>query len=218
MHFSIPKSHNFTQTKQRLIKLYKQHPDHQITFYCQAPFKIIHKGTRTRLEIINSNKYTARNAKTKKGKINQRAWRVEWEHIMPAENFGKHLACWRQGGRKACEKDPTFEKMEADMFNLVPAIGEVNGDRNNYRYAQAPKNMVFNQYGNCKVYTDFKEKRFYPADYSKGWITWAYLHMSQTYGINLSKAEKQLMEAWDKMYPPSKWEMERTAIVKRDGD
>ncbi|WP_285656599.1 hypothetical protein [Helicobacter bizzozeronii] len=27
------------------------------------------------------------------------------------------------------------------MLNLVPAIGKVNGDRNNYHYAQAPKNM-----------------------------------------------------------------------------
>ncbi len=36
----------------------------------QAPFRVVHKGTRTRLEIINSDKYTARNAKTKKGKVN----------------------------------------------------------------------------------------------------------------------------------------------------
>ena len=41
---------------------------------------------------------------------------------MPAENFGKHLPCWQDGGRKACEKDPVFSKMEADMHNLVPAI------------------------------------------------------------------------------------------------
>ncbi len=101
-------------------------------------------------------------------------------------------------------------------MNLVPAIGEVNGDRNNYRYAQAPKNMRYTQYGNCKVYTDFKEKRFYPADYSKGWIARAYLHMSQTYGINLARAERQLMEAWNKMYPPSAWEIERTKIIERE--
>ncbi|WP_104628945.1 endonuclease [Helicobacter bizzozeronii] len=214
--FLYAQPQNFTQAKQRLIKLYEQHPDHQTTFYCQAPFRVVHKGTKTRLEIIKSDKYTARNAKTKKGKTNQRAWRVDWEHIMPAQNFGRHLACWRKGGRKACEKDPTFAKMEGNMFNLVPTIGEVNGDRNNYRYAQAPKNMRYTQYGNCKVYTDFKEKRFYPADYSKGWIARAYLHMSQTYGINLARAERQLMEAWNKMYPPSAWEIERTKIIERE--
>ncbi len=106
--------------------------------------------------------------------------------------------------------------MEADMFNLVPAVGEVNGDRSNFSYAQAPKNTQYTQCRNCKVYTDFKERRSYPADYSQGWITRAYLHMSQTYGINLAKAERQLMEAWDKMYPPSAWERERTRIIKRE--
>ncbi|GMB89896.1 hypothetical protein NHP190002_05750 [Helicobacter ailurogastricus] len=144
--------------------------------------------------MINSDKYTARNAKTKKGKVNQRAWRVEWEHVTPAQNFGKHLACWRQGGCKPLSKTLFFAKIEGDMLNLVP-VGEVNGDRSNFGYVQAPKSMQYTQYGNYKVCTDFEEKRFYPADYSKGWIAWAYLHMSQTYGINLAKAERQLMEA-----------------------
>ena len=41
---------------------------------------------------------------------------------------------WKDGGRKACSKDPIFNKMEADMHNLVPAIGELNADRSNFRY------------------------------------------------------------------------------------
>lgn len=50
--------------------------------------------------------------------------------------------------------------MEADKQNLVPAIGEINGDRSNFRYAEAPTNLKYTQYGNCKVYTDFKAKDF----------------------------------------------------------
>lgn len=96
--------------------------------------------------------------------------------------------------------------MEADKQNLVPAIGEINGDRSNYRYAQAPKDLDFNQYGNCQVYTDFKNKRFYPADYSKGYIARSYLYMSKTYNIRLSDQERKLMEAWDKQYPMSEKE------------
>lgn len=111
-----------------------------------------------------------------------------------------------KGGRKECQKDPIFKKMEGDLQNLVPAIGEINGDRSNYRYAQAPKNLVFNQYGNCQVYTDFKNKRFYPADYSKGWIARSYLYMSKTYNIRLSNQERKLMESWDRMYPMSEAE------------
>lgn len=96
--------------------------------------------------------------------------------------------------------------MEADLQNIVPAIGEINEDRKNYRYAESPKTMRFTQYGNCKVFTDFKAKRFYPADYSKGWIARSYLYMSETYNIRLSKQERQLMEAWDKKYPMSEKE------------
>jgi len=76
----------------------------------------------------NSCGYVPRNELTKKGKENERVDRIECEHIMPAENFGRHLPCWREGGRKACSKDPIFNKMEADMHNLVPAIGELNDD------------------------------------------------------------------------------------------
>ncbi|WP_286030861.1 endonuclease [Helicobacter pullorum] len=193
---------SFTAAKKELTEFYKANPQLQRDFYCNAPFKWI----KNRFEIIPSENYSPRNPKTKKGKINQRSKRIEWEHIMPAHNFGQHLACWRKGGRKECQKDPIFKKMEGDLQNLVPAIGEINGDRSNYRYAQAPKNLVFNQYGNCQVYTDFKNKRFYPADYSKGWIARSYLYMSKTYNIRLSNQERKLMESWDRMYPMSEAE------------
>ncbi|EHR1318730.1 endonuclease [Campylobacter coli] len=176
---SLLNAKSFEESKKELVKFYNDlGSSYWYDFYCQAPFKV-----------------------NKKGKINQRIKRIEWEHIMPAQNFGKHLPCWKEGGRKACKNDPTFAKMEADKQNLVPAIGEINGDRSNFRYAEAPTNLKYTQYGNCKVYTDFKAKRFYPANYSKGWIARSYLYMSKTYNIRLSDQERKLMEAWDKQYP-----------------
>ena len=188
---------SFAESKRILTKFYAENPQFMQDFYCNAPFRIV----KNKLEIIPSEAYSPRNPKTKKGQINQRARFIEWEHIMPAHNFGKHLLCWRQGGRKACQKDKIFQKMEADLQNLAPAIGEINEDRNNYRYAQSPKYTRFGQYGKCKVFTDFKGKRFYPADYSKGWIARSYLYMSKTYNIRLSSQEKKLMESWSKKYP-----------------
>ncbi|EFO8986731.1 deoxyribonuclease [Campylobacter coli] len=172
---SLLNAKSFEESKKELVKFYNDlGSSYWYDFYCQAPFKV-----------------------NKKGKINQRIKRIEWEHIMPAQNFGKHLPCWKEGGRKACKNDPLFTKMEADKQNLVPAIGEINGDRSNFRYAEAPTNLKYTQYGNCKVYTDFKAKRFY----SKGWIARSYLYMSKTYNIRLSDQERKLMEAWDKQYP-----------------
>ncbi|EIV5071170.1 endonuclease [Campylobacter lari] len=204
---SLLASDNFNESKKELVKLYDSlGSTYQYDFYCNAPFKANKKGKYTKFEVIKSDLYTPRNEYTKKGKINQRAKRIEWEHIMPAQNFGKHLPCWREGGRKACQNDPLFTKMEADKQNLVPAIGEVNGDRSNFRYAETPLNLEYTQYGNCKVYTDFKAKRFYPANYSKGWIARSYLYMSKTYNIRLSDQERKLMESWDKQYPMSEKE------------
>ncbi|EAH4572181.1 deoxyribonuclease [Campylobacter lari] len=204
---SLLASDNFNESKKELVKLYESlGSTYQYDFYCNAPFKANKKGKYTKFEVVKSDLYTPRNEYTKKGKINQRAKRIEWEHIMSAQNFGKHLPCWREGGRKACQNDPLFTKMEADKQNLVPAIGEVNGDRSNFRYAEAPLNLEYTQYGNCKVYTDFKLKRFYPANYSKGWIARSYLYMSKTYNIRLSDQERKLMESWDKQYPMSEKE------------
>ncbi|HED5389982.1 TPA: endonuclease [Campylobacter jejuni] len=200
-------ANSFEESKKELAKIYDDlGSSYLYDFYCEAPFKSNKKGKYIKFEIIPSDKYTPRNEYTKKGKINQRAKRIEWEHIMPAQNFGKHLPCWKEGGRKACKNDPIFVKMESDKQNLVPAIGEINGDRSNFRYSEAPLNLKYTQYGNCKVYTDFKTKRFYPADYSKGWIARSYLYMSKTYNIRLSDQERKLMEAWDKKYPMSEKE------------
>ncbi|EAH5802866.1 endonuclease [Campylobacter coli] len=188
---SLLNAKSFEESKKELVKFYNDlGSSYWYDFYCQAPFKV-----------------------NKKGKINQRIKRIEWEHIMPAQNFGKHLPCWKEGGRKACKNDPTFAKMEADKQNLVPAIGEINGDRSNFRYAEAPTNLKYTQYGNCKVYTDFKAKRFYPANYSKDWIARSYLYMSKTYNIRLSDQERKLMEAWDKQYPMDEKEKRIRALL-----
>ncbi|WP_139452510.1 endonuclease [Campylobacter armoricus] len=210
LNFSLAKNDgvidDFEEAKEFLIKFYIKNPQFMQDFYCDAPFNAVKKGDSIRFELIKDDSYTPRHTYTKKGKINQRAKRIEWEHIMPAQNFGKHLPCWKKGGRKACEDDDLFNKMEADIQNLVPAIGEVNGDRSNFRYAEAPLNLEYTQYGNCKVYTDFKTKRFYPANYSKGYIARSYLYMSKTYNIRLSDQERKLMEAWNKQYPMSEKE------------
>lgn len=152
---------NFYSAKKILLKKFEDKETK--SFYCQVPIKI----KNNKFVLLKSDKYTPRNKYTKKGKINKKALRVEFEHIMPAHRFGKDLACWRFGGRKACQKDPLFRKMEGDINNIVLAIGEINQDRKNFEFAQAPKGTKYTQYGACRVYTDFKNKRFYPAWYSK---------------------------------------------------
>jgi len=203
---------SFSKSKKILLK--KIYFDNQISFYCSNPYEIKQiKGKEKTLIVQDSKYYSPRNEYYKSGKPNTRAQRIEWEHVMPAHNFGKHLKCWQEGGRKNCRKDKTFKTMEADMHNLVPAIGEVNGDRSNYRYsADIPK---VGQYGNCQFQIDFKAKRAYPKEDIRGDIARIYFYMSDKYNVRLSKQERKMMEVWDKQDPVSEWERIKNKRVQK---
>jgi len=203
---------SFSKSKKILLK--KIYFDNQISFYCSNPYEVKQINGKEKTLIVQDSKYySPRKPFYKSGKPNTRAERIEWEHVMPAHNFGKHLQCWQEGGRKNCRKDKTFKTMEADMHNLVPAIGEVNGNRSNYRYgADTPK---IGQYGNCQFEVDFKAKRAYPKEDIRGDIARIYFYMSDKYNVRLSKQERKMMEVWDKQDPVSEWERIKNKRVEK---
>jgi len=129
-----------------------------------------------------------------------RANRIEWEHVMPAQQFGSPLACWKEGGRERCGKvDALFKQMEADLFNLKPAIGEVNGDRAHYRFSLLPTQAP--QYGTCQVKVDFKSRLVEPRAEIRGDIARIHFYMADKYQIPLAKAQQQLFMAWHRQDP-----------------
>lgn len=129
-----------------------------------------------------------------------RANRIEWEHVMPAQQFGSPLACWKLGGREQCGKtDVLFKQMEADLFNLKPAIGEVNGDRAHYRFAMLPAQAP--QYGSCEVKVDFKSRLVEPRAEIRGDIARIHFYMADKYQIPLARAQQQLFMAWHQQDP-----------------
>lgn len=135
-----------------------------------------------------------------------RASRIEWEHIMPAQQFGSALSCWKNGGRELCGKtDNLFKQMEADLFNLKPAIGEVNGDRAHYRFALLPPQAP--QYGSCEVKVDFKSRQVEPRAQIRGDIARIHFYMADKYNIPLAKAQQQLFMAWHQQDPVDEAEL-----------
>jgi deoxyribonuclease-1 len=124
---------SFGQAKTQLKKIYKEAPE---SFYCGCDIKWLSK--KKLVPEVSHCGYQARNPLTKKGKVNKRAKRIEWEHVVSAWEFGHQLQCWQNGGRKACKKVSAFKAMEGDLHNLVPAIGEVNADRSNFRFNMIP--------------------------------------------------------------------------------
>ena len=162
------------------------------TLYCGC--KIDRQGKKLVPE-VNSCGYSPRRPYTHAGKPNSRAHRIEWEHIVSAWEFGHQLRCWQDGGRKNCRKiSAQFRKMESDINNLAPAIGEINGDRSNYRFAMLT-NTDF-KHGDCPVKINFKKRAIEPPDFAKKRIADAYFYMQKTYGLKLSKKQQQLFTIW----------------------
>ncbi|STX81488.1 putative endonuclease-1 [Legionella busanensis] len=198
----------FTQAKKQTRVLFALQRE---TLYCKCKF-----DARLQVDLKSCNMQSA--AKLK------RAQRVEWEHMMPAENFGNHFACWREPicikkngkrykGRKCCEKtDKQFRQAEAELYNLWPAVGLVNQARSNYRYSMLENHTLF--YG-CPITIDKASRRVEPADFAKGIVARANLFMSEKYGIQLSEAQRNLFIAWDKQFPPEKNEKWWAAAVAK---
>ncbi|EIX4508337.1 deoxyribonuclease I [Escherichia coli] len=191
---------SFSQAKAAAVKV---HADAPGTFYCGC--KINWQGKKGVVD-LQSCGYQVR-------KNENRASRVEWEHVVPAWQFGHQRQCWQDGGRKNCAKDPVYRKMESDMHNLQPSVGEVNGDRGNFMYSQW--NGGEGQYGQCAMKVDFKEKAAEPPARARGAISRTYFYMRDQYNLTLSRQQTQLFNAWNKMYPVTDWECERDERIAK---
>ncbi|MBY6187576.1 endonuclease [Marinobacter hydrocarbonoclasticus] len=193
---------SFSQAKRELFKLYTG-PLAPQTLYCGCDFSATGKKL---LPDLAGCGYQVR-------KQDKRANRIEWEHVMPAWQFGHQLQCWQQGGRSECRKDPRFKVMEADLHNLYPAVGEVNGDRSNYRFSDW--NGAATQYGQCQMVVDFKGRKAQPPVAARGIIARTYLYMAEQYRLPLSAQQEKLMKAWHNMHPADKAECERHRHVSK---
>ena len=178
----------FPEAKKIAWKLYA---GHETTFYCGCGYQ----GNRVDLESCG---YQPR-------KNANRAGRVEWEHVVPAWVIGHQRQCWQNGGRKNCTaNDPVFSTAEADLHNLVPSIGEINGDRGNFALGMLSDKP--SQYGACPMVVNFKQKTAMPPERARGDAARIYLYMADRYQLRLSNLDRRVYEAWNRQYPISDWE------------
>ncbi|MFW0700596.1 deoxyribonuclease I [Pantoea sp. R13S299] len=191
---------NFQQAKTFAAAINADAPG---SFYCGC--KIQWQGKKG-IPDLNSCGYQPR-------KNANRAARIEWEHVMPAWEFGHQRQCWQEGGRKNCSKDPDYRRIESDLHNLEPAVGEVNGDRGNFAYSQW--NGSEKQYGQCEMKIDFKLKLAEPPARARGAIARTYFYMRDQYNLRISRQQTQLFTAWDKLYPVTQWECERDQRIAK---
>jgi len=160
-------------------------------------------------------------------KDNKRANRIEWEHIVPAHAFGQSFKEWREGhpecvnskgksfkGRNCARKMAIpFRYMESDMYNLVPAIGEINGLRSNYSFAMIPGEK--RDFGVCDMEIEGRKAELRPE--VRGNIARTCFYMNAAYlgrGV-ISRKNRKLFDAWNKQDSVDSWECERAERIEQ---
>ena len=200
---------SFSQAKRILLS--RVFYDHKVTLYCSAPF--------------TADKQVQLPAGFVAEKSKSREKRIEWEHIVPAENFGRAFSEWRDGapactnshgsfkGRKCADlASREYRLMQADFYNLYPAIGAVNAARKNYPFTALPASTP-STFGSCPM--KIQDGRAEPPDAVKGLVARTHLYRQAAYPkFRLSSQQQKLMEAWDRMYPATDWECLRAERIQ----
>ncbi|MBP5353239.1 MAG: endonuclease, partial [Alphaproteobacteria bacterium] len=160
--------------------------------------------------------------------LRQKAQRMEWEHIVPAQNFGKSFKEWSEGhprcvsnkgkkfkGRSCAEQESEeFRYMYTDMYNLYPSIGAVNYLRSNFNFAELKpeKRETFCHCGGMRI----SQNKVMPNDKAKGLIARTYLYMQATYPrYRIGEPMYGVLKAWDKQYPITRWECRRAYRIEK---
>ena len=206
---------NISDSKKELWKIYENNP---LTFYCGCEIQ-------DKSPIHSSCGFQP---------TSPLDYAIEWEHIVPLSRlamntpsfFRGHEKCVMENGKRyrgkrcARKQDEDFQRMDSDLYNLVPVIGSVNRKRSNYRFGNIEgEESVFLgcnfEVGEILVERK-KKKAVEPANDVKGFIGRVHLYMMKTYRSEyyIWGEEKALMEDWNKNYPPDEWECERAQSIE----
>lgn len=155
----------------------------------------------------------------------ERANRVEVEHVVPASWIGQGRACWSEAictdskgrafkGRKCCLKvDPVFRRAYNDLHNLWPVIGEINERRQNWRFGEVAGEP--RAFGRCDFELDRDARVVEPRAAIRGDIARIHFYMAEVHGVRLAADQRDLFEIWHREDPPDESERRRHRVIER---
>ena len=202
---------SFARAKRELSSIYR---DHAVTLYSGC-------GYDTRgLIVAQACSFVPR-------RPDGRGGRIEWEHVVPAAALGSSLPSWRLGdprcvdgrgrryrGRRCASKvSAQFRRLEADLYNLVPEIGEVNNMRGNLPMGEVgPRFTIV-----AGLDSRMDGGRFEPGAAVKGDVARIHLYMDAAYpelGL-LSDPQRAMLRQWSALDPTDAWECLRALRIAR---
>lgn len=203
----FPKGHpkNFTAAKRLLKKIFQQGQD----YYCGCDY-----------DLKKSPQVYIKRCGFESANKNRRSSRIEWEHVVPASAFASSIPEWLQGspecvkqgkrykGRSCARKaSKVFRKIEADLFNLVPTIGELNAKRSNLILGEIEGEA--RAYGSCDF--EFTSQLVEPPEETKGDLARIYFYMNKKYRgyLSFTKDHLKQLSKWNNEDPLSNLEVKR---------
>ena len=161
--------------------------------------------------------YEPKRPTTSAGDPNPRATRIEWEHVVPADWIATGFNC-QEDTRAACRRIDGYKEAEGDLYNLVPAIGELNGDRSARLYGEIDGEEF--EYGSCDfevVTTGEGEPHVRgmaePAPGVRGDIARIWFYMEETYGVEIPASSRTALTSWADADPVDAAERARHRII-----
>jgi deoxyribonuclease-1 len=216
--------HSFDEAKRALHRVYEKN---RIDLYCGCTFAP-DGAVGFRVDLAGCGYVTAREP--------TRAARIEWEHAVAAATFGRTFHEWTDGdarcidnkgkrfkGRRCAEVSTEFARIEGDLHNLFPVVGEVNAIRSDLPMGvlDPPERTPAHDkelrevvtFGACK--STIENGVFFPRPEVRGDLARAALYMDAAYPgrVNLDAGHRALFEKWSAADPPDAWERERNRII-----
>jgi deoxyribonuclease I len=136
---------------------------------------------------------------------------INVEHIFPMSWVIKKLGC---RSREQCRRySPEFNRIEADMHNLYPAVASINTARSAMAYG-----MVLGEqrrFGSCDFEVDTKRRRVEPRRKVRGDIARAMFYMRDSYDLKLYSRQAKLLLQWHREDPPDDAERWRNNRIEQ---
>ncbi|MCO4782751.1 MAG: endonuclease [Candidatus Cloacimonetes bacterium] len=115
-------------------------------------------------------------------------------------------------GRRCLTKvSEEYSLMQADMHNLYPAIGDVNGYRSNFPMAEIAGEA--REFGKCDA--EIKDKKFEPRNEVRGDIARTHFYMQDAYKAHMPISDEmyEMLKRWNDLDPVDTWECDRNKKI-----
>ena len=171
-------------------------------------------------KVLPNNKFDNSSCGYKAKKDNERSRRLEAEHVVPFSSILGDSQAWDNGdpsckGKKgrACA-GKIYGYIEGDLWNLLPSIGELNGQRSNYSPTEISGEA--REYGTCDF--EISDRKVEPPEDMKPVMAAAYYYIQDAYGKSvganvISGKNEKLLQVWYNR-PMPKWACDWASRVR----